>query len=234
MDPRLGTLDERLRGIRVIAVSGGKGGVGKSVTSSVAALALSSMGYKVGLLDMDFSGPSDHIILGAKEAKPREELGVVPPEICGVKFMSIVYYSGENPSPLRGVDVSNALKEMLCITRWNNVDLLVIDMPPGMGEAVLDSIALMKNIEFLVVTTPSMVSVSTVKKFLKMLEEVRIPVLGVVENMKIEKSSGKEFGESFLGTVKFDMDLESTLGNPDRLMKTRFSRELRDVLKKKF
>ena len=239
MDPRTSVIDERLKNVkRIIAVSGGKGGVGKSLTSSLMALSLSGMGYKVGLLDLDFSGPSDHLILGAKytqpQFQPKEDRGILPPEICGIKFLSLVYYAGENPSPLRGADISNVIKEILCITRWEKLDILIIDMPPGMGEAVLDSIRLFKRIEFLVVTTPSRVSLGTVKKFIKLMEDFKIPIIGVIENMKISDSTKDEFEKDFLGSIKFDMDLEKAIGDPEKLMSTKFSLELREILEKIF
>lgn len=237
MDPRISIIGRRLEGIRVVAVAGGKGGAGKSITSTVTALALSNMGYKVGLLDLDFSGPSVHTILGLNHAQPeiqpKEHRGVVPQEVCGIKFFSIVFYAGENPTPLRGIDVSNVVKEILAITKWGGIDILVVDMPPGMGEAVLDSIKLVNGIEFLVVTTPSKVSAGTVKKFIRLLKELRIPVLGVIENMKISNSIGSEFMD-FLGSISFDMDLENAIGKPDKLMSTRFSSELREILEKIF
>jgi len=92
MDPRLEIIDKRLENIkRLVAVSGGKGGTGKSLFASTLALTLSELGYKVGLLDLDFCGPSTHIILGIRGIYPEEEKGIIPPEIYGVKFLSIIY-----------------------------------------------------------------------------------------------------------------------------------------------
>lgn len=237
MDPRTTIIDERLRGInRVVAVAGGKGGVGKSLLSCGLAMSLSGMGYKVGLLDLDFASPSDHLILGVNlsKSRPTEDRGIVPQEIYGFKFLSLVYYSGKNPSPLRGIDISNVLREMLCITRWGKLDFLVVDMPPGTGEPVLDPVELFKKLEFLTVTTPSLVSVSSVVKFLSLARDLKIPVLGVIENMRVRETSGEFFGKDFLGSIRFDMELEKTLGDPEKLMKTRFSQELTAIAKKLF
>ncbi|MCK5023812.1 MAG: P-loop NTPase, partial [Candidatus Aenigmarchaeota archaeon] len=143
MDPRLEIIDRRLEKIKkIVAVSGGKGGIGKSSAASTLALMLSKAGHKVGLLDLDFSSPSTHVILGIEDLYPVEEKGIIPPEIYGIKYMSIIYYTGDNPSPLRGGDISNAIIELLAITRWEELDFLVIDMPPGIGDIALDTIRL--------------------------------------------------------------------------------------------
>ena len=110
VDPRTSVITERLSGIgRIIAVSSGKGGVGKSIVATTLALTLSKSGFKVGLFDLDFTSPSTHIILGAPKAQPKEEKGIVPPTVHGLEYMTLVYYVGDNPTPLRGADVSNAL-----------------------------------------------------------------------------------------------------------------------------
>jgi ATP-binding protein involved in chromosome partitioning len=158
LDPRLEVIDKRLENVKtLVPVSGVKGGIGKSLVASTLALTLSEMGYRVGLMDLDFSGPSTHIILGISGVYPEEERGIVPPDVHGIKFLSIIYYAGDNPSPLRGVDISNAMIELLAITQWGSLDFLIVDMPPGIGDIILDTIRLMKRAEFLIVTTPSKV-----------------------------------------------------------------------------
>ncbi|RKY77713.1 ATP-binding protein [candidate division KSB1 bacterium] len=232
MDPRVEIIDERLKNIdRVIAVSGGKGGIGKSVIASTVALSLAKRGHKVGLLDLDFTSPSTHVILGIDDIFPEEEKGIVPPEIYGIKFMSIVYYTGDGPSPLRGLDISNAMIELLAITRWGNLDFLIVDSPPGIGDATLDTVRLMKKTEFLVVTTPSRVALATVKKVLTMLKELKSPIIGIVENMKITRSSLVQeelemFNVPFLAEIDFDRKLENTLGDVNRLLQTNFARSI--------
>ncbi|MFX0097373.1 MAG: P-loop NTPase [Candidatus Hodarchaeota archaeon] len=236
MDPRINIIDERLKGInRMIAVTGGKGGIGKSMVSSNLALVLANSGYKVGLFDLDFYGPSDHIILGISDIYPKEEKGIIPPEVHGIKFISIIYYAGDKPSPIRGADVSNALIELLTITRWGKLDFLVIDMPPGIGDATLDAIRFMKRNEFVIVTTQSKVALETVKKMIQVLREISAPILGVIENMKFRKSSFvknqlQEFSAPVLGEIIYDEDLEEAIGDVNRLAKTKFFRSLREIV----
>ena len=235
MDPRLGIINKRLENVkRIIAVSGGKGGIGKSSIASITALCLSKKGYKVGLLDLDFSGPSSHIILGIEGVYPEEEKGIIPPEIYGIRFMSIIYFTGNNPSPLRGNDVSNAIVELLAITLWGSLDVLIMDMPPGIGDAILDVIRLIKRMEFLVITTPSRLAVEVTKKELRVLTELHVPVVGVVENMKRhDTSAGFDLAESagvrFLGSIHFDGTLDDSIGDMERLSNTQFARQIEDI-----
>ncbi|MEA1993167.1 MAG: P-loop NTPase [Euryarchaeota archaeon] len=237
MDPRLSIIGRRMEKIKkVIAVSGGKGGIGKSSVASLLSLNLSEMGYRVGLLDMDFCGPSTHVILGIESEKfPEEEKGVIPPTPHGIKFMSVIHYAGDNPSPLRGSEVSNALIELLAVTLWGELDFLIIDMPPGMGDAVLDTIRLIKKAEFLVVTTPSKVALETVKKMVKILNEQHVEIVGVIENMKTDSSSRtekviKKMGTRFLGEIRYDNEFENTLGKKKELLKTEFSQDLKKII----
>lgn len=236
MDPRLNVIGERLSGIkRIIAISGGKGGVGKSSVSSMLALVLDDMGYKVGLLDLDLSGPSDHLILGVGDVFPEEEKGIIPPEVKGIKFMSIVYFVKEKPLPFRGEDFSNAIIELLAITRWGSLDYLVIDMPPGIGDATLDVIRVIKNIEFVMVGNQSKLTMETLKKVIQMSKESGKKVIGVIENMKFtgigeEKNKLNFLGVPFLGSVGFDAEYESSLGNTDKLLRTQFAKDLKEII----
>jgi len=190
MDARISVIDKRLKNIkRIISVASGKGGVGKSLVASSLALNLSKKGFKIGLLDLDLYGPSSHIILGVKDVFPKEEKGIIPPNVHGINFMSIVYFTEDKPSPFRGIDISNIIIELLAITQWGSLDFLIIDMPPGIGDETLDVIRLIKKSEFLVVSTPSKVALGAVSKLLKILKELKIPIIGVLENMSMTKSS---------------------------------------------
>ena len=239
VDPRLNIIDERLAKIgKIIAVSSGKGGVGKSMIASTLALALSRRGYKVGLLDLDFSCPSTHVILSIGELYPKEEKGVIPPEAHGLRYMSIVYYARDEPSPLRGVDISNAIIELFAITQWGSLDFLVIDMPPGIGDATLDMIRLIKGINFLIVTTPSKVAFETVRKLMQLLKDLKVPILGVVENMKMKDSpfireQVERLDVPFLGEIKFDYRLEDSMGDAKKLLETEFVQSVKEIVLKK-
>jgi len=236
-DPRTSIIEKRLQNIkRVIAVSGGKGGIGKSVTSSLLALALSKEGYKVGLLDLDLSSPSDHVILGIKDVIPVEENGVVPPEVNDVQFMSVVFYAQDKPTPLRGEEISDAIKEILCITRWNNLDFLIIDMPPGIGDELFDTIELFKKTEFLLLSTSSKVVFETVRKLMLLLQEMRIPVLGIAENMKRKEESFvrevcDKYKVSFLGEIRFDENFENAVGNVGKILHTKVFKDIQKIAK---
>jgi len=237
MDPRLSIIDTRLAGIkRLIAVTGGKGGIGKSLISSVLALTLSRLGYRVGLLDLDLSAPSMHVILGIEGVYPKEEKGIVPPEVQGIAFMSIVYFTGDEPTPLRGTDISNALLELLAITQWGSLDFLIVDMPPGIGDVSMDVIRWLKKAEFLVVTTGSKVALETVKKVIKLLKELNRPIIGVIENMKLKDSSVvnealKEFDVPLLGAIGFDMNLEESIGDVNRLLESEVAARIKEIVR---
>ncbi|MBX5328389.1 MAG: P-loop NTPase [Candidatus Bathyarchaeota archaeon] len=235
VDPRVSIIDERMRGIRnIIAVSSGKGGVGKSLVASTLALTLAKEGYKVGLFDLDFTSPSTHLILGIEDLQPKEEKGIVPPIVHGLKYMSIIYYSGEHAAPLRGADVSNALIELLSITKWEKLDYLVVDMPPGIGDATLDLIRLIKRINFLIVTTPSQLAFETVRKLVGLLKELKIPVIGVIENMKMENSNiiqkqTQKLGVKFLSEIPYDSNVEEAIGNTNKLLNTKLAQKMKEI-----
>ena len=239
MDPRTSVIDKRLKKIKkIIAVASGKGGVGKSLVASTLALILAKKGNKVGLLDLDLYGPSSHIILGVEDFSfPEEEKGILPHDVHGIKFMSIVYFTEDKPAPLRGEDITNVIIELLAITQWGDLDYLIVDMPPGIGDETLDIIKYVKKAEFLVVTTPSKVSMGAVGKLLKILKELKIPVIGIIENMKIDDStyihdSVSKMKIDYLGSVYFDKNLERGIGKTDILLQSSFSKDLEIIITK--
>ncbi|MCX6649068.1 MAG: P-loop NTPase [Candidatus Bathyarchaeota archaeon] len=237
-DPRLAIIPGRFDDVkRIIAVSSGKGGVGKSMLAVALALGLSDASHRVGLLDLDFTSPSTHVILGVEGLYPEEEKGITPPVTHGLSYMSIVHYSTDEPVPLRGADASNAIIELLAITRWGELDYLIIDMPPGIGDATLDMIRLIPRIEFLVVTTPSRLAYESVRKLLVLLNDQNIPTIGVVENMAMEhtgyiEAETKKVGSRYLGVVDYDASVEAAIGDPEALKNTRFYGQVTKLGKK--
>ena len=230
-DPRPGLIGRRLGRVNeIIAVSSGKGGVGKSIVASTLALYLVESGHSVGLLDLDFTSPATHVILGIEGLFPDEEYGIIPPVAHDIKYMSITHFALDKPAPLRGADVSDAIIELLAITRWGALDYLIIDMPPGLGDATLDVIRFVEGIRFLVVTTPSKVAYETVRKQLALLKKLRVSVIGVVENMARKPSdyvslNVENDGVPYLGALGYDEGLEESLGHEARLKVTKFYAE---------
>jgi ATP-binding protein involved in chromosome partitioning len=235
MDPRTTVINERLSRIgRIIAVSSGKGGVGKSLVATTLALELARSGYKVGLFDLDFTSPSTHLIMGVKNVQPKEDKGIIPPVMKGLAYMSLIHFSGDQAAPLRGVDVSNALIELLAVTQWGELDFLVLDMPPGIGDAVLDLVRLVKRIEFLIVTTPSRLAFETVKKQVCLLQDLQVPIIGVVENMKMDKSENiaretEKLGLKFLAGIPYDPEVEDAIGDLTKLRSTTIAKKIQEV-----
>jgi ATP-binding protein involved in chromosome partitioning len=234
-DPRTSMINERLKKInKIIAISSGKGGVGKSLIATTLALTLAKKSLKIGLFDLDFTSPSTHLILGAKNAKPTEEKGIIPPTVKGIEYMSLIYYTGNHATPLRGTDISNALIELLSLTKWSKLDFLIIDTPPGIGDATLDLIRLVKNLEFLIVTTSSQLAFETVKKLTSLLQDLKIPIIGVVENMKMNKTTKirqqtEKLGITFLGEIPYDPNVEAAIGNETKLLKTALAKKIKEI-----
>jgi ATP-binding protein involved in chromosome partitioning len=236
VDPRTTIINTRLKQIgRIIAVSSGKGGVGKSLVATTLALTLSRAGCKVGLFDLDFTSPSTHLILGIKNAQPKEDKGIIPPVVNGLAYMSLIYYSHDQAAPLRGADTSNALIELLAITQWGKLDFLIIDMPPGIGDAVLDLIRLVKRIEFLIVTTPSQLAFETVRKQVALLQGLKVPIIGIVENMKMTQAATvqnqtQKLGLKFLAEIPYDPKVEEAIGDEKKLLDTAPAKKIRQLV----
>lgn len=227
IDPRPSVIEERLKKVkRIIAVTGWKGGIGKSVTACTLALLLAEKGHKTGLFDLDFAGASDHLVLGAKGLFPREEKGLEPPLLEGVKFMSVVFFSENKAVPLRGANVSDAIIELLAITQWGELDFLVLDMPPGINDAALDVLRFAGKAEVLAVTVPSLLAHDVLERSLALYRALKAPVLGVVENMARGPAA-----KGAAHRLRFDPGLESALGSPKALLATAFCRDLSAALK---
>lgn len=170
---------------RVIAVASGKGGVGKSTVSVNLALALHNQGYKVGLLDADIYGPSIPMMLGITEdPKVNEANKITPPEKLGLKVMSFGFFAPEESAVIwRGPMVMKALQQFFYDVDWGELDFLVIDLPPGTGDAQLTLVQSLPIAGSVIVTTPQNVALADAVKGIVMFKKTQVPIVGVVENM---------------------------------------------------
>lgn len=187
----------------IIAVSSGKGGVGKSTTAVNLALALAAEGTRVGLLDADIYGPSVPDMLGTKHERPTSPDGthMAPIMAHGLASNSIGYLvDEENAMVWRGPMASKALMQLLNETLWPELDYLILDMPPGTGDIQLTLAQSVPVTGALVVTTPQDIALIDARKGIVMFEKVNVPVLGIVENMSIHICSHCGFHEPIFGT----------------------------------
>lgn len=175
----------------IIAVSSGKGGVGKSTVAANLAVALAKKGYKVGLLDADIFGPSQPKMFSVEDARPvLEEVGgrelIVPVEKYGVKMLSIGFFVNKNDAIVwRGAMAGNALKQLITDGNWGELDYFLIDFPPGTSDIHLTLVQTLPITGAVVVTTPQEVALADARKGIDMFtnEKVNVPILGLVENM---------------------------------------------------
>ncbi len=238
IDPRAGVVEKRLSGVkRVAAFCSAKGGVGKTLCACLTALISGRSGMRAGLLDLDFQGASAHLVLGVEPRFPEEEKGIIPlPAWRGVSLMTAAAFTKERALPLRGPEVTDAILELLAVTVWGDLDLLVMDMPPGIGDEVLDIIGLIPRLEAVVVSTPSMVSVKVVERMLDLLAGARIRVDGVVSNMTrgaedpVAAMAARR-GARYAGSVPYDEAVEDAAGKPDALLGTRAAAGLERCLR---
>lgn len=172
-------------GIRnVIAVASGKGGVGKTTVAVNVAVALAKEGVKVGLMDADITGPNVPIMMGTKGLPPLEQGQLVPAESFGVKVMSMGFLVKEGEAVIwRGPMLHHAINKFLKEVRWGELDYLIVDLPPGTSDPQLTLSQAVPLTGALVVTTPQGVSLLDVRKAIAMFEKVKVPILGIVENM---------------------------------------------------
>ena len=173
-------------GVRnIIAISSGKGGVGKSTVAVNLAVSLALDGARVGIMDIDVYGPNVPIMLGAAEARPEVDVNkLVPIEAYGVKLMSMALLQpGDKPMIVRGPILHGLVKQFLTDVKWGELDYLIVDMPPGTGDVQLSLAQLVPVQGAVLVTTPQDVAVADVRRALRMFETVAIPILGIVENM---------------------------------------------------
>lgn len=186
----------------IIAVASGKGGVGKSTTSVNLALALVAEGANVGLLDADIYGPSQPRMLGTTQ-RPESSDGksIEPIERYGLQSMSMGFLiDEEEPMIWRGPMVTQALEQMLNDTNWQDLDYLVIDLPPGTGDIQLTLSQKVPVSGAIIVTTPQDISLLDARKALKMFEKVNVPVMGIIENMSTHICSQCDHEEHIFGS----------------------------------
>lgn len=170
-----------------IAIASGKGGVGKSTTAVNVALALSKEGKRAGILDADIYGPSQPLMLGSSERPMTTANKKLNPILChGIQSMSIGYLVDEKAAMVwRGPMVSMALQQLLHDTQWDNLDYLVIDLPPGTGDIQLTLAQKIPVSGAVIVTTPQDLALLDARRACEMFRKVNVPVLGVIENMSV-------------------------------------------------
>lgn len=189
----------------IIAVASGKGGVGKSTTAVNLALALAVEGARVGILDADIYGPSQPQMLGVGQQRPKiiGEQGqqkMVPIEAHGIQSISMGYLvTEETPMLWRGPMATGALQQLLMQTAWDNLDYLIIDMPPGTGDIQITLAQKVPVTGAVIVTTPQDIALLDAKKGIEMFRKVNVPVLGVVENMAVHICSNCGHAEHIFG-----------------------------------
>jgi ATP-binding protein involved in chromosome partitioning len=219
----------------VVAVASGKGGVGKSTTAVNLALALARLGQRVGLLDADIYGPSQPRMLGIA-GRPRSPDGkkLLPMENYGVRVMSMGFLVDEDaPMIWRGPMVQSAIQQMLSEVEWGELDFLVVDLPPGTGDAQLTMAQRVPLAGAVIVSTPQDIALLDARKALNMFRKVDVPVLGILENMSYfvcphcggraeifshggARRTAEKFGVDFLGEIPLDLMIreETDAGRP--------------------
>ena len=183
---------ERLKGVKnIIAIASGKGGVGKSTVTANLAIGLVKQGYKVGLVDADIYGPSQHIMFDVEKARPEAsnvdgKPVMIPVESYGVKLLSIGFFaSGSQAVVWRGPMATKALNQLIKDAHWGDLDYLLIDLPPGTGDIHLALVQAVPVTGAVIVSTPQNIALADAKKGVGMfqMDSIQVPVLGLVENM---------------------------------------------------
>jgi ATP-binding protein involved in chromosome partitioning len=184
---------------RVIAIASGKGGVGKSTCSANLACALQHLGAKVGLLDCDIYGPSIPLMMGVYERPTvSAEERLVPPVAHGVKVMSIgLLLNDDQPVIWRGPMITKTIHQFLLAVEWGNLDYLLVDLPPGTGDAQLSLCQTVPLDGGVIISTPQEASLGVVRKGIAMFRKVNVPILGLVENMSYFTAPGGQRVEIF-------------------------------------
>ncbi|MGB1361419.1 MAG: iron-sulfur cluster carrier protein ApbC [Alphaproteobacteria bacterium] len=213
----------------IIAVASGKGGVGKSTTTTNLAVAMRKIGLKVGVMDADVFGPSQPRMLGINDKPDVSNKDALPPlEGYGLKAMSIGFLVDEDkPVVWRGPMVMGAIKQMLEDVIWGELDVLIVDMPPGTGDAQLTLAQTVPLSGAVIVSTPQDIALIDARKGISMFEKVNVPILGIIENMSTfvcpncnheshifsnggAKEEAEKLEANFLGEIPLDIDIRKT------------------------
>ena len=219
----------------IIAVGSGKGGVGKTTLSVNLAVALGKLGYKVGLLDADVYGPNVPLMLGTNaQPKASGKERIEPIHAFGLKVISVgLLNPGDKPIIWRGPMLHQIIRQFLGCVEWGQLDYLVIDLPPGTGDVALSLIQTVPLTGAVVVSTPSDVSLQDGRKAIEMFRQMKVDLIGVVENMSFfvcphcsheidifsrggAERTAQQFGVPFLGAIQLDPELRKSgdTGNP--------------------
>lgn len=195
-----------------IAISSGKGGVGKTTIAVNLAIELSRSGAEVGLLDADILGPNIPMMMGEEKMPPPRDRKIVPAEKYGIKFMSMAFLvKPDQPLVWRGPMLHTAIRQLLTDVDWGELDYLIIDLPPGTGDAQLSLAQSIPLSGAIIVTQPMQVAAADALRGLKMFEKLEVPIIGIIENMSGEffgEGGGEELalqqGVEFLGSIPLD------------------------------
>jgi ATP-binding protein involved in chromosome partitioning len=202
---------ERLRRVKhVVLVGSGKGGVGKSFVASALAVTLAKEGNSTALLDVDVHGPSLPAYLDVKPPIRSTKDGLEPKAVGKLKTMSVGFFTGERPAPLKGGEKQALVTQLLAQTNWGKLDFLIVDLPPGTGDELLAAFRLFAdNCRLILVATPSERAVSVVAKLAKLARQEKVEVAGFILNMSYLAAGGKKI--YILGKVK-PKSMEKALG----------------------
>lgn len=195
-----------------IAVSSGKGGVGKTTIAVNLAISLVQEGARVGLLDADILGPNVPMMMGQEKMPPPQNRQMIPAEAHGVKFISMAFLvKPDQPLIWRGPMLHGAIRQLLTDVNWGELDYLVVDLPPGTGDAQLTLAQVLPLSGAIIVTQPMQVAAADALRGLKMFEKLEVPIIGVVENMSGDffgigagQKLAADYETEFLGTIPLD------------------------------
>ena len=210
--PRIEAAGEALSGVKsVIAVASGKGGVGKSTVAANLAVTLAAMGYKTGLLDADIYGPSLPTLFGLTSKPAMRDSKIVPLEAYGVKLMSIgLLVDPEQAIAWRGPMVMGAIRQLMSDVDWGDLDILLIDTPPGTGDAHLSLIQSKRLNGAVIVSTPQEMALADMRRGVALFRQTETPIVGVIENMAwLETADGTRqylFGEGGARAAALSLD----------------------------